>query len=438
MAEVVVVGAGIAGLTAAYRLRQAGHRVTVLEASQRVGGRMATEERGGFRMDTGAYLLSTKYERMRALIGELGLSGAVRQGSDVLGIVRDGTVHRVGASVLGAARTRALSWSAKLAAARMVLDAKRLGSRLDWFELSRASSADVESAAGYALRRGNREVLDHLVDPVMRVCFMDSSDRISAVDLLFAINNFFGAGLFNLRDGVGSLPAELAKHVEVRFGTRVQGVEEHDGGVTVGCAGGEVLEADACVLTLGAREMAAVHPGLAPELRDAVGRLRYVRYLVVKLALSTPPAEPALALLVPAVENRDLCAIELDHNKLAGSCPPGKGMASVYWHVDWTEKMWDAPDEEIVNLSVKACAGLLPDIEGTVEFGHVVRWDPGWVLPAPGGYTDMRLLARSRERARRIHLAGDYFGGSTTNSALCSGERAAEHVGRALTRPGTP
>jgi len=90
------------------------------------------------------------------------------------------------------------------------------------------------------------------------------------------------------------------------------------------------------------------------------------------------------------------------------------------------------PDDEIADLSIEACAGLLPDVEGRVEFAHVVRWDPGWVLPAPGGYSDMRLLARSRETARRIHLAGDYFGGSTTNSALCSGERAAEHVQRAI------
>jgi protoporphyrinogen/coproporphyrinogen III oxidase len=432
MTEVVVVGAGVAGLTAAYRLRRDGFGVTVLEASDHVGGRMRTEARDGYRMDTGAYLLSTKYERMRALIDELGLGSAVEPGSDVLGILRDGRVHRVGASVLAGARSRALSWRAKLAAARMVLDARRLGSRLDWFELSRASAADDESAADYALRRGGRELLDHVVDPVMRVCFMDSSDRISKVDLLFAVNNFFGAGLFNLRDGIGSLPDELARRVDVRLGTRVTEVRERPDGVTVARDGAPDIEADACVLTLGAREMATVHPGLPGELRAAVARLRYVRYLVVKLALRRPPAEPALALLVPAVEDAEVCAIELDHNKLPACCPPGTGMASLYWHVDRSEALWDRPDDEVVDRAVTACGPYLPGLADDLAFGHVVRWDPGWVLPAPGGYADMRLLARSRETSRRVHLAGDYFGGSTTNSALCSGERAAEHVRRAL------
>jgi oxygen-dependent protoporphyrinogen oxidase len=369
---------------------------------------------------------------MRALIDELGLSDAVQRGSDLLGMVRDGQVYRLGASIVDGARSRALSWRAKAAAARMVFDARRLGGRLDWFELSRAATADDESAAGYALRVGGREFLDYVVDPVMRVCFMDSSDRISKVDLLFAINNFFGAGLFNLRDGIGSLPSALAATLDVRFGQRVTEVREGADGVTVSTQDGPELRAEACVITLGAREMVAVHPGLAAELREAVGRLRYVRYLVVKLALRTPPAEPALALLVPAAEDPDVCAIELDHNKLPGSCPPGKAMASLYWHVDRTEALWDGADDEIVELAVKAAARYLPEVPDQLEFGHVVRWDPGWVLPAPGGYADMRLLARARAHAGRVHLAGDYFGGSTTNSALCSGERAAEHVGRAL------
>jgi oxygen-dependent protoporphyrinogen oxidase len=210
MFEVLVVGAGIAVLTAAYRLRQGGHEVTVLEAGDHVGGRMRTEERDGYAMDTGAYLLSTKYDRMRALIEEIGFSDAVQTGANLFGIVRDRRVHRLGGSLFDGARSSALSWSAKLATARMVLDAKRLGSRLDWFELSRASSADVESAAAYALRRGGRELLDYVVDPVMRISFMDSSERISAVDLLFAMNNFYGAGLFNLRDGIGSRRARPA------------------------------------------------------------------------------------------------------------------------------------------------------------------------------------------------------------------------------------
>ncbi|MHB8670024.1 MAG: phytoene desaturase family protein [Acidimicrobiales bacterium] len=58
MAEVVVIGAGVGGLAAAARLARLGHRVTVCEQADRVGGKLGTFERDGFRFDTGPSLLT--------------------------------------------------------------------------------------------------------------------------------------------------------------------------------------------------------------------------------------------------------------------------------------------------------------------------------------------------------------------------------------------
>lgn len=51
--SVIVIGAGIAGLTAAHRLASNGVEVTVLEAENRLGGRMGTDVRDGYRIDRG-------------------------------------------------------------------------------------------------------------------------------------------------------------------------------------------------------------------------------------------------------------------------------------------------------------------------------------------------------------------------------------------------
>ena len=76
-ADVVIVGAGIAGLTAAWRLRQQGVRVQVFEAQQRVGGRMLSL-RGHFAdaqvVELGGELIDTGHTRIRALASELGLA----------------------------------------------------------------------------------------------------------------------------------------------------------------------------------------------------------------------------------------------------------------------------------------------------------------------------------------------------------------------------
>ncbi|WP_031226324.1 FAD-dependent oxidoreductase, partial [Streptomyces roseochromogenus] len=67
--DVVIVGAGIAGLSAAHRLTSAGISTAVLEAAPYVGGRMSTEKVDGFRLDRIGQLLSTSYPELRTTPG---------------------------------------------------------------------------------------------------------------------------------------------------------------------------------------------------------------------------------------------------------------------------------------------------------------------------------------------------------------------------------
>ncbi|MDX6354474.1 MAG: hypothetical protein QOF98_1377, partial [Streptomyces sp.] len=66
-ADAIVIGAGLAGLRAAHHLIDAGLTVTVLEAAERVGGRMATDTVDGFRLDRGPQLLNTSYPELSRL-----------------------------------------------------------------------------------------------------------------------------------------------------------------------------------------------------------------------------------------------------------------------------------------------------------------------------------------------------------------------------------
>ena len=68
-ADVVVVGAGVAGLAAAHRLISAGVTTAVLEAAPYVGGRMSTEKVDGFRLDRIGQFLSTSYPELRLTPG---------------------------------------------------------------------------------------------------------------------------------------------------------------------------------------------------------------------------------------------------------------------------------------------------------------------------------------------------------------------------------
>jgi monoamine oxidase len=74
--SVVVVGAGMSGLAAAYRLQQRGVAVTVLESEQRPGGRVATERHGRYLVDTGPDALASSYQSYLKLVDDIGLAFA--------------------------------------------------------------------------------------------------------------------------------------------------------------------------------------------------------------------------------------------------------------------------------------------------------------------------------------------------------------------------
>src|ERR1700685_1352621 len=92
--RVVIVGGGIAGLAAAFFLRDAGLAVTVLEGSPRLGGKLAVSEVGGVAVDEGAEALLARRPEGTDLIGAVGLAGQlVWPGTTAAGIWTRGRLH---------------------------------------------------------------------------------------------------------------------------------------------------------------------------------------------------------------------------------------------------------------------------------------------------------------------------------------------------------
>jgi oxygen-dependent protoporphyrinogen oxidase len=435
--RIIVVGAGIAGLTAAYRLGQQGYQVTVLEASDQVGGRMSSSQRDGYRFDRGAVSLSTKYEHMHKLVAEAGVADRVVPCPDTIGIPRDGSIHRIRSkAVWRSAATGLLSTRSKLTAARLGVDLRRLARVIDWDDIGAAEGWDDESAKDWVLRRGNAELEQHVTDAVVRGGLMTRTDTMSALELQFLLVSFFGAELFTFDHGVGVLPEAMAATMDVRFSTRVTQVEEHPGGVRVSSVRGadpETTEdAAGCVIALSGHDMAAVHPGLPAEHREIVRNTEYVALIRISLALDRRPAESSMFLALSERAHPDLCGLFPDHNRHPSRVPDGKGMVTAYWHHDWNTAEWETEDDVIVDKTIAAASEFIPELENSVRFADLTRWRASFLYARPGTYKALHYLAVAREQAGRIHLAGDYFGGPSTNTSLSSGELAAARLSAQL------
>ncbi|MGH8972482.1 MAG: protoporphyrinogen/coproporphyrinogen oxidase [Acidimicrobiia bacterium] len=432
--RVVVVGAGIAGLAAGFRLQQAGFDVTVLEGEDHVGGKMSTISKAGYRVDTAAAILPTTYTQMVQLIADAGLAGEIQPTSDLVGFLREGTVHRVhsGNPVGDAARTGLLSPAAKLRAVRLVADLVRAGDRLDWYDLGRAADLDVETARGYADRRLGEEILEWVVAPALASLFVASPERLSAVDFLFAVRNILGGSFFHSATGTDFLPRGLARHLQVELSARVTAVEDRGGSVAVtwerAGEAAHVEEASAAVIALPAHQMAGVYPQLDATRREVVEGIEYSTCVNVYLGLSRPPDEASMLMPIPRREHPELCAIVLDHNRAPGRAPAGKGLLSSYWHTAWGDEYWDRDDDDVVKAALPAIEHVFPGLGDHVDMTHVARWRPAVVMSRPGNYRDLVRFTAATDERSRVQLAGDYLSASTTNASLCSGELAARRL----------
>ncbi|WEO94604.1 protoporphyrinogen oxidase [Streptomyces sp. FXJ1.172] len=330
--HVVVIGAGIAGLAAAHRLLGRGARVTVLEAADRVGGKLLPGEIAGVRVDLGAESMLARRPEAVALAREAGLGGRLQPpATATASIWTRGALrpmpkgHVMGVPGTAAALSGVLSDEGL---ARIERDAG----------LPRTEVGDDVAVGEYVAARLGREVVDRLVEPLLGGVYAGDAYRISmrsAVPQLFraarthasltegvreiqaraAAGGQTGPVFMGIEGGVGTLPLAVADSIRARGGEILTEApvselrREADGGWRV-VAGERVLGADAVIVAVPAPAAAGLLRAEAPE---AAAELRAVEYASMALVtLAYRRADAALpegsGFLVPPVDGRTIKA----------------------------------------------------------------------------------------------------------------------------------
>ena len=186
--DVCVVGAGLAGLTAARRLSQAGRSVTVVEARDRVGGRVWTRPTGGgVPVDVGATFVGPHHDRLHALAAEVGVSTFPTYTAGDTILATGGKVRRYRGDVPRINPIALLS--AGQAIFRLNAMAKRVPVDAPW-DAPRAMSWDARTAAGW-LNRVNVPTREArvLLETTVRALFCCDLSEVSLLDLLYLIRS---------------------------------------------------------------------------------------------------------------------------------------------------------------------------------------------------------------------------------------------------------
>ncbi|MFF6980049.1 protoporphyrinogen oxidase [Streptomyces sp. NPDC008343] len=422
--QVVVIGGGIAGLAAAHRLLAAGRRVTVLEASDRVGGKLLPGTIAGARVDFGAESMLARRPEAVALAREVGLADRLQPpATATASIWTRGALrpmpkgHVMGVPGTAAALTGVLSDEGL---ARIGRDA----------DLPRTEVGDDVAVGEYVAARLGREVVDRLVEPLLGGVYAGDAYRISmrsAVPQLYqaakthdsltegvreiqakaAAGRQTGPVFMGIEGGVGQLPLAVAESVRARGGEIVTGApvtelrrEASEGWRVV--AGDRVLHADAVVVAVPAPAAAALLRAEAPEAAAELDGIEYASMALVTLAYRRADTDlPAgSGFLVPPVDGRTIKASTFASQKwgwIADENPDTVVLRTSVGRYGETEIL-GRDDDHLVDVSrrdLRVATGL----DATPLETRVTRWTDG--LPQyPVGHH--ARVARVRERVAEV------------------------------------
>jgi oxygen-dependent protoporphyrinogen oxidase len=428
--KVIVVGAGMAGLAAAYRLRKAGADVTVLESNDHVGGRVRTETRDGYLIERAAQLITSTYRNALGLVKELGLEAELRPTSPWMAIVKDGKPRRMpsGAMFPIYALTSGLVSIPDLA--RFIWHT----TKLKWPPVDNyaawAEYDDMDTASWFAPRLGR--ATDYLVEPLVAgglLCVMEETSRAATLATLALTDNGRGKEM-SLSRGLGSFPEALASKVDVKLESPVQSIEVRDDGVAVHLQG-EQMRADHVVLAATAPAASRLYRG-GDEVERRLLATEYVTGIKIGIATSRhwrnePGLKDVWGFLVPRLDRQLVVSATLESAKDITRVPDGE-MLNVFVKNEAAGAMMDLSDDEIVAKVLPDIERFFPGVTATKRFAHIVRWPNALPKSPVGRSRDVAEYRKSRPSAKRVLLAGDYMGLPHFESAIETGMWCADQI----------
>jgi oxygen-dependent protoporphyrinogen oxidase len=437
--DVVIVGAGIAGLTAGWTLRD--RDILVLEATERVGGRMRSEPRGPYWLNLGAHLFGGPGSIVDRLVTEMGLETRPIPG------------NRMGLAIRGrlVARGRPETYPFRLPLSlRARLTFVRAGLRLRAAARAYLRAARPRPGESPAERRarllacGDDRTFAELLGPLhpdVAGIFRAVAQRAAAE--LEEISAGAGATLFalvwggeqtlarNLIGGSELLPRALARRLGDRVvtGAPVVEVAQSGDGVRVRFTRGgamEELSAACAILATPAYATREIARGLPADTMDALGRIPYGPFVCGAFLTGETGAMPWDHLYAVAVVDGSFNMVFNHANPLraAGRREPG-GSLMVYGGGDRGRRLLAMGDDEVRDVFLRDLQAILPETAGLVREVVIQRW-PRAIPFAPPGRA--RLQPALERPLGRLFLAGDYLEFSEMEVAAATGVEAAERA----------
>ena len=465
--RVLVIGGGIAGLAAAHRLTELANQqsldieLTLLEASSRLGGSIATERIGDFLVEAGPDSFITEKPSALGLCERLGLTSRLlctQSAYQKIHVVRRGKLIELPEGFFLLAPTRfwpfiqtpLFSWAGKLRMASEVL-------------IPRGKLNGDESLGAFVRRRFGAEALERVAQPLVGGIYASDPDRLSLGATMPRFKEMersrrsiiramwseqrrparsreTGSGarwsLFvTLADGMQELVDTIAKRlpeVTVRFRSRVMSLlqEETRPGWHITIADQQPILADAVILAAPAFQTGAILAAVASDAAAELQQIGYASTATVSLAYRRPdfPRQPdSFGFVVPAIERRKIMACTFSSLKYPGRAPQEHILLRAFVGGALQPEFFDV-DAGTMEKSVR---GELADFLGVTApplFSRIWRHPNSMPQYQVGHEARIKRIEDFLNRFPTIALAGSAYRGVGISDCIRTGEEAAEKI----------
>lgn len=434
---VAIVGGGLTGLTAAYRLQNAGVGVKIYEKASVVGGRTMSLRKDGFIFDLGAITMLPTYRHTCALIDELGIGSHLHRIYPVIGIPRAGRMYRIDVrhpvrSLLG---TELISLRTKLRLLKLLPPLRKAWSLANYESLAPLACWDGESIASYLRRELGEEAQEYIAGPIIRGNTLNSTESAPFGELLWMLRQYAAPYLYGFDQGINFLAETLGRQLPVEFGSEVcriemQGSRVRVSGVARDGAFGDSF--DACIIALPPAGVRALAPNLSAVQQQFLDSIKPLPSVNVHIGLRRRPPIAETFILPPESEQAVLTTIVMDHHKAPGRAPEGKGAMSFFCRDSWSAQNAGRSDQEIVGEVLRMAKPFVGDLLADVETSVVQRWAYAIIKSEPGLYHRIAAYERDVDAGSRVQAGGDFLS-MGMESAVSSGVRMAANILKILT-----